>query len=203
MPIGVFCTDCGGRGLIESSPCELCGGTGDGANNPPFNTAAYWRTRYDRGASSGGGSRGAEAAAKARLIERAIDDVRPKSVLDFGCGDGYVGGLVKRVVAQWVSYDPNVEGKYLLPLGVFDLVLSLDVLFHLPNDDEYRDYMLHLFGYARSHVFIWSTNHDNQRGHHHVLDRAWLTDVSHAWIVKWAVPETGFEHKGAWLLEKR
>lgn len=206
MPMVIACTDCGGRGWYfagnERVSCDLCQGTGDGANNPRFQTSAYWRTRYDRGASSGGGSRGAEATMKASLIDRVIDEVRPTSVLDFGCGDGYVSGLVTRSVPIWVAYDPNVEGKDRRPSGIFDLVLSLDVLFHLPNEDEYRAYLHALFGYAKRSVFVWSTNHDNAKGHHHVLDRAWLADAPKAWSVTWAIPETGFEHKGAWLLQK-
>lgn len=206
MPAVVCCTDCGGRGwyLVEdrTQTCALCDGTGDGANNPVFETAAYWKTRYARGASSGGGSRGAEATTKAALIDRVITEVRPTSVLDFGCGDGYVDGLVTEHVERWVSYDPNVDGRDGLPQGTFDLVLSLDVLFHLPGDEEYHAYLRALFAYATRYVLIWSTNHDNDRGHHHVLDRAWLHDVPAGWSVKWSIPDTGFEHKGAWLLER-
>ncbi len=206
MPAVISCTDCGGRGSYlvgdEQTICALCQGTGDGAHNPPFHTSDYWKTRYDRGAGSGGGSRGAEAAMKASLIDRVIDEAQPQSVLDFGCGDGYVGALVTREVPRWIAYDPNVAGLGRLPDGVFDLVLSLDVLFHLPNDEEYRAYMRSLFDYAAHYVLVWSTNHDNANGHHHVLDRAWLADVPHGWTVKWAIGETGFEKKGAWLLEK-
>ncbi len=138
---------------------------------------------------------------KARLIDRAIEDVQAGSVLDYGCGDGYVGSLVTRPVKRWFSYDPNVEGKETPPIGRFDLVLSVDVLFHLPGDEEYRDYLGGLFACALRAVFVWSTNHDNRRGHHHVLDRAWLADVPDGWAVKWAI-ETGFEQKWAWLVEK-
>lgn len=207
MPAVIACTDCAGQGsyLIgpDRTPCGLCGGTGDGQHNPPFQTSDYWKTRYGRGASSGGGSRGDEATAKAALIDRVIDEVHPASVLDYGCGDGYVSGLMTRRVEHWVDYDPNVEGKAIQPVGLFDLVLSFDVLFHLPGDEEYRAYMQALFTYASRHVLVWSTNYDNARGHHHVLDRAWLADMPSNWYVKWAIPETGFERKGAWLLEKK
>lgn len=206
MPSLLICTDCGGRGSYELAdavvPCAMCEGTGDGRNNPPFDTSAYWKSRYGRGAGSGGGSRGDEAAMKASLIDRAIDDVQPSSVLDYGCGDGYVGSLVTRSVGRWVGFDPNVDGHDVPPVGQFDLVVSLDVLFHLPGESEYRAYLWALFAYARRAVFVWSTNYDNRRGHHHVLDRAWLDDLPRGWVVTWAIAETGFEQKGAWLLEK-
>lgn len=207
MPATICCTDCAGHGSYVSGServtCALCGGTGDGMNNPPFHTSDYWKSRYGRGASSGGGSRGDEALAKARIIDAVINDLQPLSVLDFGCGDGYVSTLVTRRVEQWIGYDPNVEGKDVPPVGQFDLVLSFDVLFHLPGDDEYHAYMETLFAYAQSSVLVWSTNHDNDRGHHHVRDRAWLAEVPYGWDVTLAIPDTGFERKGVWLLEKR
>jgi len=57
-----------------------------------------------------------------------------KTVLDFGCGHGFLGEFVReqRPDIIWSDYDPSIEGKDELPeMGYYDLIVSSDVMEHI------------------------------------------------------------------------
>lgn len=126
----------------------------------------YWEHRYSSGGSSGAGSRGRLAKYKARFINRyAIG-----SVFDLGCGDGFVASLLN---ADYIGTDPSsaaVEMARKAGLNVVDFsadveadtVLSIDVLQHLVDEDEYRSYMARLFASARKKVIIYAPCSEQQ-----------------------------------------
>jgi predicted O-methyltransferase YrrM len=173
-----------------------------------FAAAPYWDRRYATGGTSGAGSRGAEAEEKVRLVQRVIDEHGVRSVLDLGCGDGYVASRLR--VAEYVGYDPAPSALALcraampgrafvgeLPAGPFDLVLSLDVMFHLVDDADYREHIFWLLSLG-SCALVWSTDHA-ERGAKHVLHRKWTADVPPGW----AVTRIPTEHKSAYLLTRK
>ncbi len=47
-----------------------------------------------------------------------------------------------------------------------DLVLSIDVIFHLLEDDLFERYMQNLFTFSRRFVAIYSSNHDTPATQH-------------------------------------
>lgn len=51
-----------------------------------------------------------------------------------------------------------------------ELALTLDVIFHIIEDDLYELYIRHLFNSARKDVVIYSSNHD-ELGFSHVKHR--------------------------------
>ena len=59
-----------------------------------------------------------------------------KSVLDYGAGHGRLGeGICAQFShLQWTDYDPGIAGISVLPDGVFDLVVSSDVMEHIEPD---------------------------------------------------------------------
>ncbi len=79
-------------------------------------------------------------------LQRYIDDVvplveetRPRSLLDWGCGKGYQY-LGRRLHERWggllpVCYDPGVRQLAEKPSRTFDGVLSTDVLEHVPEPE--------------------------------------------------------------------
>jgi SAM-dependent methyltransferase len=174
----------------------------------------YWARRYATGGTSGAGSRGAEAEEKVRLVQRVIDERGVRSVLDLGCGDGYVASRLR--VAEYVGYDPAPSALALcraampgrtfvgeLPAGPFDLVLSLDVMFHLVDDADYREHLAALFGAPepwRRYSMVHGTNHE-ERGAAHVRHRRWLDDLPPEWSVVAWWGSTHDSRKRAWLLE--
>ena len=154
---------------------------------------SYWDQRYGSGGTSGPGSRGAEALHKASLVRRAIAIHEIGSLLDLGCGDGVQAALIAH--PGYLGYDPSplaVEkataawpaGKFTshLPKRRFDAVLSMDVLFHFPEDADYQAYLAQLFGMAERFVLVYGTDHD-QQGASHVRHRKWTTDIPEGWRV--------------------
>ncbi len=69
------------------------------------------------------------------LIKMLENTHRIKSVLDFGCGKGFLGRFVKENLSrdiEYVDYDPGIPGKDVLPTGrEFDLVITTDVMEHI------------------------------------------------------------------------
>ena len=116
-----------------------------------YDERSWWDARYAMGGTSGAGSAGAEAAWKVEQILRACEGYRIGSILDLGCGDGVVGRAVLEGLpgASYLGIDqaPSAvalcraqapagaeyrEGDLCAPgLPRADLVLCLDVLFHL------------------------------------------------------------------------
>jgi SAM-dependent methyltransferase len=163
-----------------------------------MNVAAYWEDRYRKGKrGSGAGSRGDEAKVKAAFVNALIARYRVRRVIDWGCGDGVVASLirsrryigldvsesalalcrerVRRARCHWLHFDGLTAPK--LPPG--DLALSLDVIFHLVDDELYRAHLALLFGSAPL-VAIHSSNRD-EPGQAHVLHREFLPDVPPGW----------------------
>ena len=65
-----------------------------------------------------------------------IDYLKPKTVLDFGCGKG---NLIKELVhryptIEFYGYDPAIPGRDVLTIEKADLVINTDVLEHIPEN---------------------------------------------------------------------
>ena len=122
-----------------------------------YDERAFWDARYARGGTSGAGSVGPEAAWKVEQILRACVGRSIRTILDLGCGDGAVGRAVLAGLpgASYLGIDQAPSAVALCraaaPAGVeyregdlcapgpprADLVLCLDVLFHLQGQDRH------------------------------------------------------------------
>lgn len=161
-----------------------------------YTPAGYWERRYRDGRTSGAGSEGDEGAYKAAYLSKFIADHDVKTVVDWGCGDGQVLELVDLHGAYYRGMDisPTIVDRMtvkfpLLDFSVptrrgrhvgspFDLALSFDVLFHLPDEVDYTDYLGQLFGSAEKFVMIYSTNYAGGRTARHVYRREFTPDVA-------------------------
>lgn len=145
-------------------------------------SATYWQRRYVGGRTSGAGSYGENAAAKAREVNRIIEERDVASVVEFGCGDGnqlahlevdrYIGLDVAAAAiehcADRFSGDDTKSFFWFSPehfvdrAGVIraDAALSQEVIFHLVEDEVFERYMRQLFGAAERLVMIWSSDRD-------------------------------------------
>jgi SAM-dependent methyltransferase len=143
-------------------------------------SAQYWEQRYAQGATSGGGSYGTLGEGKSRFLNALVRERAVHSVIEFGCGDGnqlamaeypsYVGLDVSRTaigLCQRRFEDDPAKSFFLYDgscftdrAGVFtaDLALSLDVVYHLTEDQVFETYLRHLFGAGQRLVVIYSTN---------------------------------------------
>lgn len=166
----------------------------------PFTGAAdYWEQRYREGGTSGAGSYGQLAEYKAQVLNAFVDENDIHSVIEFGCGDGHQLSLAR--YPDYTGFDvapASVEKCEKLfredetkrffifdPLRFADaersfqadLALSLDVIFHLTENDAYEAYMHALFSAADRYVIIYSSDRDEPIPGTHVRHREFSTWV--------------------------
>lgn len=159
----------------------------------------YWESRYRLGMTSGAGSMGELARFKARVLNEFVREHSVESVIELGCGDGlqlaladyprYVGVDVSRTAIELCRqrFAGDATKTFLWQGGAAragdgglpqaDLALSLDVIYHLLEDDVYRRYLGDLFGAAKRHVIIYSSNREDSASAAHVRHRLFLRDV--------------------------
>lgn len=166
-----------------------------------YTPAGYWERRYRDGRTSGAGSEGDEGAYKAEYVSKFVAEHDVISVLDWGCGDGQVFRKMKLPEIgehNYVTYTGIDVSETILkrmrrefPFREFytpeyaagrgftaDLALSMDVLFHLPDDADYFEYLDRLFGSSTRFVMIYSTNYAGGRTARHVFRREFTPDIA-------------------------
>ena len=172
----------------------------------------YWRERYAMGGNSGKGSYGKSAEFKAEILNKFVRDNRINSVTEFGCGDGnqltyadypqYLGlDITEQAVKccrvlfandqskRFSLYDPEeLETNH--KNFAAELVLSLDVIFHLVEDEVYRKYLENVFNSAEKYVVIYSSDEEVNRLLHsrHVRHRKFTRDIAE-WFPNWELKE--------------
>ncbi|MCM1047698.1 MAG: class I SAM-dependent methyltransferase [Clostridiales bacterium] len=154
------------------------------------NSTDYWERRYNMGCDSGAGSYNRLALFKAEIINDFVKQNSINSVIEWGCGDGnqlklaryqeYVGIDVSHKaveICKALFRNDNSKKFYCnnngeLPQNVFgggreyDLALSLDVIYHLVEDDIFEKYMKQLFLSSSKYVCIYSCNFDKKHEQH-------------------------------------
>ena len=160
-------------------------------------SASFWENRYRVGGTSGSGSYGRLAEFKAEILNEFVRRQEIHTVIEFGCGDGaqlelaaypeYVGvdvaeGAIDRCSTRF-AHDPTK--RFYLPqalpqnVGTFDLALSLDVIYHLVEDDTFNSHMRWLFTRSQRYVAIYASNYDARTHSVHVRHRNFTR-----WIVR-------------------
>lgn len=164
-----------------------------------FDSSVYWTERYCNGGNSGAGSYAHLAAYKASFINDFVRDNKVQNVVELGCGDGHqlslayypkytgfdVASHAVEHCAKLFAGDPDKQFFHTDVLkesrnGSFsaDLALSLDVLFHLVEEDVYQQYMRDLFSLARKYVIIYAA-HSSFSTSPHVKSRSFLQDIDY------------------------
>lgn len=137
----------------------------------------YWEQRYAQGGDSGAGSFGKFAEFKADVINRFIKEHSVSSVIEFGCGDGsqlqlanyphYTGFDISETAIALCQekFAFDATKKFLLMKEYMgeraDLTLSLDVIYHLVEDDVFENHMKILFDASERYAVIYSSDSDN------------------------------------------
>lgn len=170
-------------------------------------SADYWESRYQNKGTSGAGSYNRLAEFKSEVINLFVTENNIKSVIEFGCGDGNQLALAK--YPQFIGLDVSKtavklcadkfagdtsKSFFLYDTKAFvdncsiftaDAALSLDVIFHLVEDDVFNAYMAHLFGAAQRFVIIYSSNYQKEQTFHE-KDRnftSWIDDNAKGWAL--------------------
>lgn len=166
-------------------------------------SAEYWEQRYKKGGNSGAGSYNHLAEFKAEVLNQFVKEKQIDSIIEWGCGDGnqlslaeyplYFGYDVSKTAIEicnqkfeddktkkfiWCGEDNFTDNK------TAELVLSLDVLYHLLEDDVYENYMKRLFASSEKYVCIYSSNYNEQTVAHvkHRKFTEWITEnMSEKW----------------------
>lgn len=65
-----------------------------------------------------------------------IDYLKPKTVLDYGCGKAVLIGQLEQKYPdiRFYGYDPAIPERSALPINKADLVINTDVLEHIPEE---------------------------------------------------------------------
>ena len=151
-------------------------------------SANYWDSRYQRGLNSGSGSYGRLAKFKADIINSFVSKNNIDSVIEFGSGDGAqlqlanysqycgvdVSSTVIKAAKRMFKNDQTKEfiTPDLLPIDKkYDLSLSLDVIYHLIEDEAFELYMKRLFDYSQRFVIVYSSDMTDDQEAPHVKHR--------------------------------
>jgi Methyltransferase domain len=165
-------------------------------------SAAYWKSRYLEGETSGSGSYGRLAEFKAEILNELVRANGIHTIFELGCGDGaqlelarypeYVGVDVASGSVDLCSgrFAGDATKRFYLAsempddLGTFDLVLSLDVIYHLIEDSVFETYMQLLFARSHRYIAIYSSDYDAAAEALHVRHRkftAWIAQHAPEW----------------------
>jgi len=137
----------------------------------------------------------------AKIINEFIVEKKITSVIEFGVGDGsqlsllrvpkYTGFDVSETIVEknkvFFSLDKSKEFYHTSEFNnqKAELVLSLDVLYHLLNDDIYENYMRNLFKASEKYVIIYSSNKDEYHCQHvvHRKFTDWVESNQPTWTL--------------------
>ncbi len=159
---------------------------------PVNNSKDYWEVRYKKNGNSGSGSYGMLAEFKSQVINKFVKDNKIRLIGELGCGDGnqllsakyiqYVGLDVSETAVNLCREkfkDDTSKTFYLLnntiTIPTVELMLSLDVIYHLIEDDVFHRYMSDLFNHSSRYVVIYSSNFNKLTAAH----------VRHRKFTKW------------------
>ena len=160
----------------------------------PFtNSTNYWRERYLQNGNSGKGSYGKSAEFKASTINSFVEKYNIKTVIEFGCGDGnqlkysnyenYLGiDVSEEAITLCKKIFSRDKNKKFITLDEHnnqraDLVLSLDVIYHLIEDETYYSYMKNIVDACNKYLIVFSSNRNELTDTAHVKHRKFTEDL--------------------------
>ncbi|MFL0352409.1 glycosyltransferase [Xanthomarina sp. GH4-25] len=140
----------------------------------------YWEDRYVANKNSGAGSYGRLANFKAEILNAFVAKENIQTVIEYGCGDGNQLSLAN--YPKYIGFDVSEKAleicrsKFKVDQSKSfyssfnkeqnsikaDLVLSLDVIYHLVEDSVFNEYMSRLFDTSNKFVIIYSSNYNKQ-----------------------------------------
>jgi SAM-dependent methyltransferase len=137
-------------------------------------SARYWEERYAAGGDSGPGSRNRLARFKAEFVNNFVAQNAVSTIIEYGCGDGSQLSLAD--YPQYLGFDVSPRAVELCRerfLGDSDkrfklvsdyageraeLTLSLDVIYHLVEDDVFHSYMARLLDSSDRFVIVYASD---------------------------------------------
>jgi cyclopropane fatty-acyl-phospholipid synthase-like methyltransferase len=158
-----------------------------------FVSKSYWENRYKQGGNSGAGSYNKFAEFKAGVLNGAIAEYGINRVIEFGCGDGnqlamlnipnYIGlDVSETILKHCIDKFNNDKSKsffiysdkaFIDNQHIFqsDAAFSIDVIFHLVENEVYEKYLYDLFASALKLVVIYGADLDHPQVTSHEVYR--------------------------------
>lgn len=174
-----------------------------------FNSKNYWENRYRTGGNSGKGSYGQLSNFKTSVINDIIEKNGLESAIEFGCGDGnqlknfnfksYTGCDVSETILKKCNeIYKNDNSKNFIHINdlannrKYDCTLSLDVIYHLIEDEVFNKYIDDLFNYSEKNVIIYTFRDDakniNFSSHIKYRDVKTIEDRIEGWELSEIIP---------------
>lgn len=165
-----------------------------------FFTGQYWVTRYGTGGDSGFGSHDEHSIKfKGDYINEFIKKFNVETLFDYGCGDGNQLKMINGFT-HYTGYDiaPNIiEDCKILYVGhedkfftsklddiigkKFDLAISMDVTYHIIEDELFKFYLDTLFSSADV-IILFTTNSDHHTPLKHHKPRKIIDHIKDTYI---------------------
>ncbi len=188
----------------------------------------YWETRYQSQGNSGSGSYDHLAEFKSQFLNDFVKQNNIKIVMEFGCGDG--NQLVTSKYPQYIGLDVSptavklcytrfktdqTKSFYVYNSQAFydraklftaDLTMSLDVLYHLVENEIFENHLVHLFAASSKYVIIYASDYNQKEEpvHQHENRRSFTDFVNKnisGWklkeVIKNKFPVTEYKEKGS------
>lgn len=174
----------------------------------PINVRNYWENRYRTGGNSGSGSYGRLAEFKAETLNAFVKEHQISRVLELGCGDGnqlalahypsYEGYDIAPQAVQVCTQKFRTDASKKFHVYTHEsfqamlaertqkaeLSLSLDVIFHLVEDNVFDEYMQDLFSSSEKYVIIYASNEERPYAGGHMRYRKftkWISQHAPQW----------------------
>lgn len=159
--------------------------------------------------SSGAGSYNNLAKFKAEILNEFVREHKVQSVLEFGCGDGnqlslaeypsYIGLDVSKTILENTKnkFSSDKTKKFYLVEDFIqsnfpqvELSLSLDVIYHLVEDEVFDEYMKNLFASSCKFIGIYASNKEENYASHvrHRKFTSWIEKNAKEWKLYKFIP---------------
>ncbi len=169
----------------------------------------YWIQRYESDRTSGAGSYNKLAEFKAEVLNGFVKEHSISSVIEYGCGDGnqlaiadypsYIGfDISPKAIASCEKAFRTDPSKSFNLMDEYNgetaqLTISLDVIYHLVEDEIFEAHMRRLFDSSQRFVIIYSSNTDvnETKTAPHVKHRKfteWVATNHSRWRLKSHIP---------------
>lgn len=145
------------------------------------------------------------------MINSFVEEEHITSIVEFGCGDGHqlslmsyptyigfdVSATAVKICKEKFKKDPTKSFELFQPHSfsphdfVSDVSLSLDVIYHLVEDEAFNQHMQSLFDTSRRFVIIYSDNQECWSSDIHVRHRRfsdWIVTNRPQWSLFRHVP---------------
>lgn len=142
---------------------------------------SYWKERYKKGGNSGAGSYNNLAEWKGEILNEFVKTNHVRTIIELGCGDGnqltyfdfprYTGiDISPDAIKLCKEKFGNDERKEFiidseLSNQTAELAISLDVLYHLIEEDVYDAYLTKIFNLSSKFVILYAFNSDSKENY--------------------------------------